>query len=73
VGAAVDKAHAAEQAIADIEAELRAEVLAIDAEWQAKVTATGTLEIPLERSDVTVADLRLVWVPLPQEAGHQNA
>jgi hypothetical protein len=65
VGAAQDKVTAAEQAILDLEAELRDEVTSIDAEWSARAGAITTMDVPLERSDVVVADLRLLWVPLP--------
>ena len=65
VGAAEDKVTAAEQAILDVEAELRDEVTSIDAEWSAKAGAISSMDVPLERSDVVVADLRLLWVPLP--------
>jgi hypothetical protein len=65
VEAAYDKATAAEQAILDIEAELQAEVLALDSEWAAKAASIQDLVVPLEKSDVTVADLRLLWAPIP--------
>ncbi len=63
VDAAQDKVTAAEQAILDIEAELRDEVTSIDAEWAARAAAITTMDVPLERTDVVVADLRLLWVP----------
>jgi hypothetical protein len=64
VDAAQDKVTAAEQAILDLEAELQDEVTSIDAAWAAKAAAVSTMDIPLERSDVVVADLRLLWVPV---------
>lgn len=63
VDAAQEKVTAAEQAILDLEAELGDEVSGIDAEWAAKARAISTMDIPLERTDVVVADLRLLWVP----------
>ncbi len=63
VAAAHEKAAAADRAVLDLEEELRAEVAAIDEEWRSKATSVVPLEIPLERTDVKVADLRLVWVP----------
>ncbi|MFM9135770.1 MAG: ATP-binding protein [bacterium] len=63
VEAAQDKAWAASRAIADLEAELAAEVAAIDADWSAKAADISILTIPLEKSDIRVEDLRLVWVP----------
>jgi hypothetical protein len=64
VQAAYDKATAAEQAIADVEAELAAEVAEIDATWAAAAGNVQTLAIPLERTDIAVTDLRLVWIPV---------
>ena len=65
VDAAREKASAAAQQISDIEAELRAEIAGLDAEWSAKAAAIVPVDIPLAKSDVTVADLRLVWLPTP--------
>ena len=65
VEAAYDKATAAEQAILDIEAELQAEVVALDDLWAARAASIQDMVVPLERSDVSVADLRLLWVPIP--------
>ena len=39
------------------------EVAAIVDDWTAKGGQIEELEIPLEKSDVKLADLRLVWVP----------
>jgi hypothetical protein len=64
VDAAQEKASVAEQAIADVEAELTAEVADLDAHWSALAANVQPLAIPLERTDVTVADLRLVWLPI---------
>ncbi|HEX4905314.1 MAG TPA: DUF87 domain-containing protein [Acidimicrobiales bacterium] len=52
------------QALADLEADLADELAAIADEWDAKAVAVQRLEIPLERSDIRVADLALVWVPV---------
>ena len=64
VDAARQKADAVYDQIHALEAELQAEVVDLDAQWTAKAEAIQTLDIPLEKSDVTVADLRLVWVPV---------
>jgi hypothetical protein len=52
------------QALADLEADLADELAAIADEWDAKAVAVQRLEIPLERSDIRVSDLALVWVPV---------
>ena len=64
VNAAQEKATAAEQAIVDIEAELATEVAEIDATWAALASQVESLSIPLEKTDIAVTDLRLVWVPV---------
>jgi hypothetical protein len=51
-------------AIVALEAELVEEVSALDAAWAAKATAVDTVTVPLEKTDVAVSDLRLVWVPV---------
>jgi hypothetical protein len=50
--------------VADLEAEIAAEVAALDAEWAAKATTLETRAVPLEKTDVTLVDLRLLWVPV---------
>lgn len=73
VDAARDKAAAADRAVLDIEAELQDEVAELDRVWTEKAAAIQALDIPLEKADVRVVDLRLVWVPVPsaQPAAHQ--
>jgi len=51
-------------ALADLEADLHEELAAITDEWDAKEAATETMEVPLEKSDVRVTDLALVWIPV---------
>ena len=63
VDAAAQKAGQARQAISDIEVELAAEVSDLDALWSEKAANVQPLQIPLAKSDVVVADLRLVWIP----------
>jgi hypothetical protein len=64
VDAAYGKASVAQQAIIDLEAELQAEVGGIDATWTGVAGNVETMSIPLEKTDVAVTDLRLVWVPV---------
>ncbi|MCX6434026.1 MAG: hypothetical protein NTX29_15045, partial [Actinobacteria bacterium] len=63
VDAAAQKAGQAQQAISDIEVELAAEVANLDALWSEKAANVQPMQIPLTKSDVVVADLRLVWIP----------
>jgi hypothetical protein len=64
VDAAYGKAGVAQQAIIDLEAELQSEVGGIDATWTGVAGNVETMSIPLEKTDVAVTDLRLVWVPV---------
>jgi hypothetical protein len=64
VGSTAAKVDAAGRAYADLEARLQEEILAIDAEWDAKAADITTRPIPLEKSDVSVVDLRLAWLPV---------
>jgi hypothetical protein len=52
------------QALADLETDMAAELAAIGAEWDAKALAIEPLEVPLEKSDVRVSSLALVWIPV---------
>ncbi len=62
VEAAQERASTAQQAVADLERDLTDEIAAIDAQWTATAAAISTMTIPLERNDIVVADLRLVWL-----------
>ena len=52
------------QDIAEIEADLAADVEEVTAKWDAVAAAIEPLEIGLERTDVRVLDLRLAWLPV---------
>ncbi len=43
--------------------ELDEEILGIDAEWRAKAGEIDTVEIGLEKSDISVDEIALVWIP----------
>ena len=40
------------------------EILALDAQWNAKAENITTRTIPLEKADVIVRDFRVVWIPV---------
>jgi hypothetical protein len=48
----------------DLVAELEQEIVAIGTEWDAKATAIEAVEIPLEKTDIRITQLALVWVPV---------
>lgn len=64
VDAARNRVDEKEQALIDLEADLADELATIAEEWDAKEAAIETLEVPLERTDVKVTGLSLVWVPV---------
>ena len=47
-----------------LEWDLREAVIEIDDVWADKATAIEPLEIPLEKTDIKVEDLMIVWLPL---------
>ena len=40
------------------------DLAAIADEWDAKAAAVETVEVPLEKSDIRIVDLHLVWIPV---------
>ncbi len=64
VGSSAAKVDAAGRAYAALESALQEAILAVDAEWEAKATDITTRVIPLEKSDISVVDLRLAWLPV---------
>ena len=53
------------QQLEDLEAELTQEVTDIDAKWMATAKNITALKVGLERTDVKVTQLALVWIPVP--------
>jgi hypothetical protein len=51
-------------ALSDLEADMADELAAIADEWNAKALAIETAEVPLERSDIQITQLALVWIPV---------
>jgi hypothetical protein len=49
--------------LVELEADLADEIIALSAKWDGKAGLIEELEIPLERVDVKVLELRLIWVP----------
>ena len=63
-GAAAQKAQLASQAVGDLETQCQQDLLEITDRWKSKAGNVTTKQIPLEKSDVVVADFRLVWIPV---------
>jgi hypothetical protein len=55
-------------AIEDLEAELADELLDLAAGWDEKAANVEPVEIPLEKTDVRVSDLAVVWLPVVSPA-----
>lgn len=49
--------------LAELEEDLTLQLQALADEWDEKAAAIETLEIPLEKSDIRVEELALVWLP----------
>jgi hypothetical protein len=62
-GAAHDKIARSEDDIADLEADLQTEVTEIAGRWDAVAARVTTVPVALEKADVSVAQLALVWLP----------
>jgi hypothetical protein len=65
VDAARDRVADKLDALAALEADLADELAAIDADARTGAEAIDTVEVPLEKSDVRVTALALVWIPVP--------
>jgi hypothetical protein len=52
--------------LAELERDLTDDLLGIVATWDAKAANVETLTIELERSDIALADLALVWIPVAE-------
>ena len=63
--AAENKIQSLHQQLDDLEAQVTDEVTAIDQKWASIATDVTTLSVPLERTDVRVTQLALVWLPVP--------
>ena len=63
--AAENKLEGLHRQLEDLETELTQEVTDIDAKWMATAKNINTLQVGLERTDVKVTQLALVWIPVP--------
>ena len=63
--AAENKLEGLHRQLEDLESELSQEVTDIDAKWMSTAKNTSTLQVGLERTDVKVTQLSLVWIPVP--------
>ncbi len=46
-----------------LELDLQEALIEIDDDWNQRAAAVEMVEVPLEKTDITVEDLRLVWLP----------
>jgi hypothetical protein len=63
VSAASNRVEEKAQALADLEADMADDLATIADEWDAKATAVEPLDVALEKSDIRLTDLALVWIP----------
>ena len=64
VDAAHNKVEDLHQQLEDVETELTSDVTEIDAKWAAMAKNITTVPVSLERTDVKVTQLALVWIPV---------
>jgi hypothetical protein len=64
VEAAHDKVARLEQGITDLETELQQEVTEISQRWDAAATQIAAVPVTLEKTDVSIVQLAVVWVPV---------
>ena len=63
--AAENKLDLLHQQLEELEGELGQDITDIDAKWMATAKVIVTEPISLERTDVKVTQLNLVWIPVP--------
>jgi hypothetical protein len=61
---ATDRLAMEHQQLVDLEVDLARDVTEITARWEAAAAAVEEMTIPLERSDVRVEPLKLLWLPV---------
>ncbi|MEO6651114.1 MAG: helicase HerA-like domain-containing protein [Ilumatobacteraceae bacterium] len=64
VGAAENKVGRLQTNLEELEAELETDVTAIGETWTDAAADITTLEVPLEKTDITVTQLVLAWLPV---------
>jgi hypothetical protein len=64
VDSARNQAARRQDALATLEQDLATELTEIDATWAARAAAVETVDVGLEKSDIRVVALALVWVPV---------
>ncbi len=57
------KAGAKVDELEELEAELEEQLLELDDEWSTKAEAVEPLAVSLEKNDITIGELGLVWIP----------
>jgi hypothetical protein len=50
--------------LAELEQDLAEELAGIEADWAAKAEEIEELDIPLEKSDITVDEVAVIWIPV---------
>jgi hypothetical protein len=60
---ALSRVDSKQSDLQELESELAASVTEITEEWNAKAAAVESVDVPLEKTDVSLLATRLVWVP----------
>jgi hypothetical protein len=64
VEAAQDRVAELERGLLDVQAALDAEMAGIRAQWAVRASAISPMTVALEKSDVRVSSIGLVWIPM---------
>ena len=64
VASAQRRVDAKGDVVTDLEADLAEALTEIDARWDERAAAVESVEVPLEKGDIDVRELTLVWVPV---------
>ena len=62
--AAENKVERLQESLADLEADLTEEVTEIDSRWMSAAKQSDTMQVPLEKTAITVSELVLAWIPV---------
>jgi hypothetical protein len=69
VEAATEAVTTESQELADLEAELAEKIAAISNDSEHRASQIEEIEIPLEKTDIQIAEIKLVWVPSGSTGG----
>jgi hypothetical protein len=64
VTSAQRRVEAKGDAVADLEADLAQALTEVDDRWEERAGQVDAVEVPLEKGDIEITQLTLVWIPV---------